>query len=75
MFFIIQILNKTYMSSTLAQLAGINTANRKITNTSGRKYMVTKLMDAGIAEMENIHVTGHKDIRSFKNRVSKIVCF
>ena len=52
--------------------AGINKENRELTNTSSKKYMVSKLMDACIPETEIIHITGHKDTRSLKeyNHVS-----
>lgn len=44
-----------------------NLANKRITNTSVRKYLCQKLVDNNVPDTHAVHITGHKNPNSLNN--------
>ena len=55
---------------TMVGFAGINTANRKLTNSSIRKMTVTTLNEAGFSPADIVLYTGHRNQSSLINYTS-----
>ena len=41
--------------------------NKRLTNTSAMKHMVTKLSDANIPDRQIVQISGHKNIQSINS--------
>ena len=50
----------------MGEAAGLN-PEKRLTNTSARKYLCQKLLDSNIPDTQAVHVTGHKNPASLNN--------